>query len=303
MAGLDTLNCGSSGGNTGTAACKFDLKKIQGMIIVPKGFIIPTAEVAKVEADVLTYLQNQTLETSKLDRFYPVQFVGVTDNSEDAVSVNKGYGLKIYVRPGKYNFMFETNEGMELNSNLRSFNNSQRDVYLITDDKKLIGTKSTTGLKALEVENLYTHEVKINDGANPALYRTEISLKDGTQMNENIKFYQFDDVDINADLNGLIDLFLSQVTAVGSATVKVKVSGRYGANIGEKYSAAGELAQTGAWTSSRTITAVSYDDATKSFILTVATTWAAADTISLASPTALAAENVVGYESNTLTLA
>lgn len=303
MPGLDTLNCSSSGGNTGTAACKFDLKKIQGMIIVPPNTIIPTAEVVKIESELLTYLENKTLEASRLDRFFPVQFVGVTDNSEDAISVNKGYGLKVYVREGKYTLMFETNEGMELNNNLRSFNNSQKSVYFITDDKKLIGTKDSTGLKALEAENIYTHFVKINDGANPAMYRTEVSLKNGTQMNENIKFYQFDEVDINSELNGLIDLFLTQVTAVGAATVKVKVLDRYGSNIGEKYSDAGELAQAGAWTSSRSITAVSYDAATKSFILTVATTWAAADTISLASPTALAAENVVGYESNTLTLA
>lgn len=303
MAGLDTLNCGSGGGNTGVESCIFDLKKIQGAIIVPKGNIILTADIVKVEADVLTYLQNKTLETSPLDRFYPIQFVGVTDNSEDPISVNKGYGMKMYVRDGKYTFMFETNKGMSLNNALRSFNNSQRDVYLITDDGKLIGKVSSTGLKAIDVETMYTMPVKINDGANPALYRTEIVLKEAKDLNENIQFYQFDEVDINSELIGLTDLYLTQVTAVGAATVKVKVSSKYGSNIGEKYSDAGELAQIGAWTSSKTITAVSYNAATKSFILTVATTWAAADTISLASPTALAAENVVGYESNTLTLA
>jgi len=294
------LNCSTTGANTGIAGCIYNPKKMVGIFLVPKGAEIPTAELAKTEAELVTYIKTKIFETAKNNRWYPVkEFVSMTDNSEETVFVTKGYGTKEPVRDGKYAFIFETNGGLCLSNSLRSFNNKKMGIFIMDDSGKLIGSYTSTGMKAINLDLFYQHPVKQNDGTNPPLFRSEVVLTDAKDLNENIDFYQFNDIDPLDEFSGLVDLTVKQITDAGAATIKVQILEACSKdNIGETYN--GELDVVGAFVSTRTITAVSYDALTKSFILTVATTWAAADTIALASPTALAALLVVGFESDTL---
>ena len=166
----------------------------------------------------------------------------------------------------------------------------------------MIGNYNALGLKAIALDTFHADKQKVNDGANPAMFMARFILKDEKDLNENIDFYQFVDTDPIDEFTGLIDLSVVQITNAGAATIKVQILEKCSKeNIGEKYN--GELDVVGAFVSNRTITAVSYEALTKSFILTVATTWAAADKIALASPLALEALNVVGYESDILKVA
>jgi hypothetical protein len=308
--GYLSINCDGSGANVGIPTCIIESKKFLGFIITPKNFEIPLSELVKSEALFLAYLQNKTMETEPLNRFYPVMGIRTfTDNSEATVVENGGYGTPKTVRDGKYSFTIEhEGGGLCLSNKLRKFNNKNFSIFLINDEGLLIGKKTTTGLKSISLDRLYQDPHKFNDGAATAKYMTQITITDAADLNENMGFFKFNDSNLASDILGLIDLTLVQIVDAGAATIKVKVieKGCSGANIGAKFN--GELDVVGAFVSNRTLTAVSYDAVTESFVLTVATTWAAADTIALVNPTALAVLLVGGYpsngyESDTLTVA
>lgn len=311
MSLLNYLNCTSDAGNTGIGACALDFKKIVGAILTPKGYKIAAADLADA-ASLLAKLQADTLQTSKVSRIFPIHgFVSVEDNSTGLQKETFNYGPEAPVRDGINNWTFKfVNGGLTLLKNLRLFNkNNAYDFLFIDDENKILGTAGVdeTGapcLKAIPSMYVWAHQWKANTGQAVSDYKVEFAFEP-KYVNEYVA-YAPAGFDMATNVTGLQDVALSGTAAVTSGVFNIEaIAG--GTNLGDLYDT--ELAAAGAWEAKNattgaaiTVTGVTYDSSAKKFVVALnasdpdypATGFVL---INLVTPSALAALQVVGFES------
>lgn len=317
MEGINKIFCGSDVKNTGICECFFDPALITGAIFVPLKKVFTNAELADL-------VIQSTLETAgrtvKADRIFPFgPFENITDNTEDPTRQTFGYGTVKTVREGKYNWLFQfINGGLNLSNALRTFNGLTGKYGLIFTESKntLIGTgkkdvNGNMGLAGVPLSDFYARPWRPSDGTNVTNYGVEISF-DPVYINEKIAFKRVSiDSYLLSEFKGLEDIVLTLVAAVeGETTIEVSAATDCGStDVYDLYK--DELAQAVAWLlktaagDEQTISGVVANDASKTWTITRSEgVNADGDTLELAAPAVLAASpiNVVGYESNKLTL-
>lgn len=317
MEGLNKIFCGSDVKNTGICECFFDPALITGAIFVPLKKVFTEAELADL-------LIQTTLETAgmavKTDRIFPFgPFEAITDNTEDPTRQTFGYGTVKTVREGKYNWQFQyINGGLNISNALRTFNGltGKYGVIFIESKNTLIGTSKKDvngnwGLAPVPMADIYARPWRPSDGTNVTNYTIEFSF-DPVYINEKIAFKKVSiDSYLLSEFKGLEDIVLTLVEAVeGETTIEVSAATDCGStDVFDLYSA--ELAQAVAWLlkdsagAEQTISGVVANADTKTWTITRSEgTNADGDTLELAAPSVLSAApiNVVGYESNKLTL-
>lgn len=317
MEGLNKIFCGSDVKNTGICECFFDPALLDGAIFVPLKKVFTEAELADLVIQT-------TLETAaravKTDRIFPFgPFEAITDNTEDPTRQTFGYGTVKTVREGKYNFQFQyINGGLNLSNALRTFNGLTGKYGVIFKESKntLIGTSKKDvngnwGLAPIPMADIYARPWRPSDGTNVTNYTIEFSF-DPVYINEKIAFKRVSiDSYLLSEFVGLEDIILTLVEAVqGGATIEVSAATDCGStDVFDLYSA--ELAQAVAWVlkdsagAEQTISGVVANEDTKTWTITRSEgTNADGDTLELAAPSVLSVApiNVVGYESNKLTL-
>jgi len=301
---VNQLACATGGGNTGVGTCFADPKNIVGAILTPVGYTITDAQIA---AGLLTKLE-QDIIADKSSRIYPVfGFVGITDNSEDATTETYGYGGLDYVREGFNNWLLRfVKGGICLNAQMRKFNNMSLGALFVDATGLIWGEKVATGVKAIDMEKVFTPNWKVNTGAATTIYNTRFVF-DAVAMNDSPGFITTSDLGFNVkSLMGLQNVAIVKVTrAAGVLTVRA-LAGCASTNLYDDYST--ELANAALWVARNAatgnqiaITSVTADPNTSGFIVTLNTTdtdyTTGAVALSLASPTVLDTAGVSGYES------
>lgn len=317
MEGLNKIFCGSDVKNTGICECFFDPALLEGAILGPLKKVFTSAELADL---VIQSTLEAAARTTKVNRIYPFgPFENITDNTEDPIRQTFGYGTVKTVREGKYNWLFQfINGGLNLSNALRTFNGLTGKYGLILRESKntLIGTEKKDvngnyGLGFIPLSDFYARPWRPSDGTNVTNYGVEISF-DPVYINEKIAFKRVSiDSYLLSEFTGLEDIVLTLVEAVeGETTIEVSAATDCGStDVFDLYSA--ELAQAVAWAlknlagDEQTISGVVANAGTKTWTITRSEgVNADGDTLALASPSVLSASpiNVVGYESNVLTL-
>jgi hypothetical protein len=316
MEGINKIFCGADVKNTGICECFFDPKLITGAILVPRNKVFTSTEL--LDANVLATM-NTAISTVKNSRIFPIQgLLALTDNSEDDTIQTFGYGSTVTVREGKYQWLFQfQNGGVNLSNALRTFNGliGKYAVIFIESQNTLIGTSKidvdgSYGLAGVPLEDLFTPKWKASDGSNVTVYGIRFAFQ-APYINENIAFKK---VAVGSlmltEINGLEDITLELVEATGDEDATVRADTDCGStDLFDLY--ADEFANEEAWIvkdadgNLRTITGVVANTGPKNWTLTSSTPFEDGDTIQLAAPTVLAVPpvSVVGYESNILTLA
>jgi len=181
MSILNVPTCTTDRGNTGTPACYFDIKHIKSVILAPATQSFSAANMADVDTFIAA-MQAATIAGTSA-RIYPVSnFVGVTDNTEEAVFETSGYGDKRFTREGDYQFKFEFwKGGMCLNKQLRKFNKGSWSVYLVDAQNQVWGKKVGTALAGFSA-SIYTEKPKINDGTAATKYMIDLSLPNPEEL-------------------------------------------------------------------------------------------------------------------------
>lgn len=317
---INSISCATSIKNTGTGDCTFIPGFVKGWFRVGNNFKVdPT--VAATPESLKAYMTSLILSDDPSQRIYPVKGIkSITDSSEDTTFQTFGDGTQVPVRDGFMNFTLQyVDGGMCLHLALRSMNGTggkyvfwdQNNVLMGTGSTDADGVRSLVGAPALFYENKW----KLNDGSNVANFGSFFSI-DPYYLNEALAFVP---AGFNlGELSGLQTMVLRQgsVAPVGGVIRFKALAGCDYANQFSLYS--DELIDetlyiatnkaTGAQIDITSVTATG-SGATGEFILTLdstdpdypATTTALID-IRLVGPTELAAADIVGFESNTLTV-
>lgn len=309
MGAINVLaDCVSGGGNTGVPLCAFNPGLIGGGLITPNGYEITDADIAsglqgKLEQDILA---------DRSDRIYPFfNVVGITDNSEDITTETQGYGGIDFVRSGFTNWLFRTKSSVCLNAQMQKFNAGDWAFLPVDRAGVIMGEKTTTGVRAVDLELIYTDNWKANSGTVNTLYQTRVVF-DATRMNSNPGFITTNDLGFSPkDLKGLLNVAIVKVTRVAGVLTVRALAGCSSTNLYDDYDT--ELANVALWVARNaatgnqiSITSVTADPNSSGFIVTLNTAdtdyTAGAVTLSLASPITLDTAGVSGFESNVATI-
>lgn len=309
---LNVKICAGSGSNTGFGDCPVDLKNIVGFILTPKGFAISAANSATKEL-ALAALQDAIIATSS-NRIYPVNNIAATDgNIEDPVSETLGYGAIVTIRDGNYNVNLRFLEGgLCLSNALRKFNSKRPEVLFIDANGVLFGQRVGGELRSVPLLNFYQRPFSLNDGSGAVAGYITNMVFEPRFINENIGFIDGEGSTF-WQLEGLQDVVISETT--GSAEPILKIIASTGCS-GDDFITefATELATIGNWSAKNAATGADITITSVAVSGSVATvTLSAVDTdyptsggsvkLSLAAPSVLDAAGIVGFESNTITVA
>lgn len=318
MLSINAIDCSTGIKNSGVGTCFLFPSFMRGALKVSPDFRIPgtyadslalrTALIAAAQAD------------NASQRLFPLHnFKTITDNTEDTVMQTMGDGTQVPVRDGNYNLTFQyLDGGLCLHQNLRSWNGNG--YYLFYDDQFIIygwrqqnedGTYSIGGIPALFRANPW----KFNDGSNVANFSVYFSFAP-TYLNDSLGFIK---AGFNlAEVKGLQTMVLQQgntAPAAGVIHVQVKAGcdyanqfDLYGTDLADEALWIAINAATGNEIDITSVTASGSGD-TGEMIVTLdstdpdyPTTTTSKVTLKLVGPTELAAADIVGFESNTLTV-
>lgn len=305
---LNQIQCASNAGNTGIGDCFLDIKNIVGGFLVPRNLELTPVDTASA-ADLAERLQELAFESQ--GRVYPLPaFEGFTNNSTEVAIQTLTYGTGVITGEGIYDWTFQyVLGGLCLHKNLRKFNSRTMSILLYDSAGVIFGVKEGVNLVGIPLDLLYMAPFTVNDYANITAYTIRIQLQPST-LNDAVGFVSGGSVSTWRGVDGLQDIALVRNGGVLPAVGVDAFSGCDRTNIGSIY--ATELAVSGAWTAVNgttglviPITSVTVAEG-GTFTVTVdddSANYPASGgnfVLSLASPTALAALNVEGYESNKL---
>lgn len=308
---INQIICTAAGGNTGIPDCALTLKNAVGGFLVPANFVLSEANLATPEA-LIAALVAASISDNPLTRIFPLPpFVGVTDNTEDVVMETYGYGQPAPVRDGNYNLVYRYVKGGNCMSNtLRKFNNSNYKFIGIDASGVVYGTKVGATLKGIPLDYFYAAPFKFNDGTATAIFQFMISFRPAF-INEGLGFMQVGVAELE-EVKGLLNINITLGAARSTNVIKVKaLTGCGGVNLYGTYSA--DLADATNWIVKRNganidLTSVAVDANIEGFTITLDATdpdynVAGPFVVSLAAPSVLAANGIVGYEGLSLTVA
>jgi hypothetical protein len=242
--------------------------------------------------------------------------VNINDGTEAPVIQTFNTGAKTVVRNGFYDLTLQWEAGgfCVLYALLKA-NGQNKPFFIYTDKGLLIGTDAATSSEAQQFKGInpnmiYTHPFKFSDGTKVAEYTIQVNFEP-TQINQSIAFVDFGNdggLSYLSGLSGLQNVTLNQLADPTSTTFTIGAVTACGTvNLHDDF--ASELAVPGAWVAKNAatggtvvISGVVDSPSLGGWVLTL-TTPPASVIISLAGPTELAALDVIGYESNTITQA
>jgi hypothetical protein len=302
MSRLNELNCATNKRNTGFGNCVFDPKLIAGALLYDNERSFTAAELTDLQAT----LQADAANDTKSSRMMPVhKFVALTDNTEDETLQTFDYGVKIVVKDGDYDWVFQYIDGANcLQQALRS-HNGKKFVLFYDKDGTILGYQKNGLLTTIPVQ-FYAKNWKAASGSAVAQYMIRFIFS-ANYVNEDLGFVKADGFNLE-DISGLQDLELvidSFSDGGGVAVLSVMTKcGR--SNVGETYNQ--ELVSSSLWKATNqetggdiTIATVTYNATTKKYTVTLTP----GDTdypddgvieLSLKAPSVLAAADVEGYE-------
>lgn len=302
MSILNTPTCVVGTGNTGIPACFLNPKEIIGAILVHKSKVFD-ADTDLVSAAAFKAALQAAVMATGTGKIYPIfRFGEVADNSEDVVINTTGYGNKMPIREGKYDWTFKLMKGgICLQNHLRMFNFNKADwkVLFIDSDNLVYGVKNSDGdLAGLTLDFLYAYPFKLSDSSKPTDYQIRFALSKIKEFNDNVGYMQCD-FDVEEEVKGLIDLQLEVLaTALGKATIGIKTLCDK-VDLFETYHTL--LASVGLWTCTKAGVAVTITGVAASSTVSgweISFTGTGVHTIGLAAPSVLAAAGVGGYPEN-----
>ncbi len=245
MSSITRLSATAIAPNTGTRGVPEVLGRIGGVVFVPKGKIVLTADLAAPSTTIRALFLNNTPSL----RGYPIGPVGeVTDGTTETVKVSWAYGYEFSVALGKYVLTLHPNTLDErVFDIMQKFNGKGHlyDCFLVDENYKWIGTYDSTGLQALNVSDIFTDARRLhgNDIAKPGI---RIVLGDSTQLNNSNMREWATGYNAIVDEYRVDNVVIEQVTAVDSSRVVV-VRAMLGATNLATTADAASFDQVGAW--------------------------------------------------------
>lgn len=296
---LNQFNCTSSFGNTGVGKCSLIPSYIVGMFLVPNNFVISEANAENLQS----FLEDKAKDSNKGSRIYPIHnFVGMTDNSEEAVNETTGYGFAVPLRDGNYSWTFRFIQGgICLLKELQKFNHQNLSALFVDSNGVVFGRNTANGLAGVPLISFYANKWTVSDSSTVANFALTVTF-DPKHLNQDLGFVKDDNFNA-ADVVGLQSVSVTPVGAQTATVIRVAVASSCGGeNLFDLYQT--ELSDEDVWSviDSTTgaeveITSISANAATKSFSLTVDSR-SNASIVSLADVASLEASDIFGIESN-----
>lgn len=299
---LNQFNCTSSFGNTGIGKCSLIPAYIVGMFLVPNNLVITEANAANLQ----TFLEDKAKDSNKNNRIYPVHnFVGMTDNSEEAVSETTGYGFAVPLRDGNYSWTFRFIQGgICLLKELQKFNHQNLSALFIDANGVVYGRNTATGLAGVPLISFYANKWTISDSSTVANFGVTVTF-DPKHLNQDLGFVKDDNFNAS-DVVGLQSVNISPTGSQSATIINVSVAAACGGeDLFDLYQS--ELADGTVWNvadsttgAAATISSVAANSATKSFAITVSAARTNPSLVSLKDVATLEAADIFGVESNTV---
>lgn len=301
---LNNPGCTVYGASTGKPGCNIDPKVIIGAIVTdPSVYYDPATDFT----DFKTTLQDDIMEDGKA-RIHPIfSFVEAKDSSEEVKIQTMGYGPKVPIQEGKYDWSFRFMKGgLCLLAQLRKFNALEKKVFFVGEAVNIggavkypiFGTYDTDGyFTGFSMDFIYTNTFKISDGSKAVEYWIRFAQSKPEEWDNYAVYYA--DWDPEENLKGLLDLELEEVeVAAGVATIKVKTACDK-VNIYDDYKT--ELADKDLWIVTKagadvSISSVTADDTNEAWDIAFSGT--GDHVITLETPSVLAAGDVGGAPGN-----
>ncbi len=287
---LNTLAITPNFGNTGIGKSIIDPLFFKGAILIPKGKVFTATQCLTASA-LMTALKALIWVTPANGRIFPIaEFNEFKDETVKAMKGTLGNGKPVFLKEGFYVFTFSHNNGLAYHKRLRKFNKLQNKYQVLFFDLfNLYGTTrldstGANGLGGFDMFDLFAQQADIGDGKGKFTdYQMTFALNDVTQLNDNYAYVPLSDTsgtfDPITEMKGLKGASLSFVGTPGATSSKVKViitdDGDDTANYTGLYNNASVLLAQANWklTNSATgaaitISGVTYDAPTMSYVLT-----------------------------------
>ena len=196
---------------TGLEATGFDWDRVETIELSSRAYVYPTAtdqnlasvQAAQISSDLIIL---QGIKSFKL--------VGV----EPQINTADGSGYKTVTGelPYEYEVMFDNN-GVNLWKALRKLNSKDSyniALYDVEGNKIFTSNKAGDVFKGFQAKMLFTGQYKGKEGNNPAEVKMNIQLADSGEMERQV-WISGDTLDFDAksDLDGVNDLYISNVAA------------------------------------------------------------------------------------------
>lgn len=294
---LNTPRCSSDGGATGVPTCQVDPKAIVGVILIDPSKSYRSTQFEELKG----VLQADTVETGKT-RIHPIfRFVEMADSSEDVSIQTLGYGAKIPIKEGKFDWTFRfLKGGLCLLSNLRQFNGLNKKAIFVDEDNNLWGVINADGdFTGFTLDFVYAYPFKATDGSKANEYRIRLVQSKPEEWDSYGVFQA--SWDVEETLKGIVNLHLDEVAIeTGQVTIRVETACDK-VNLYDDYKT--ELADTNLWTVTKvsdgsdvSVTSVIADDDYSAFV--VSFTGTGDHTITLVNSKVLYAADIGGPPSN-----
>lgn len=224
MSILNTSLCAVNGANTGVADCPVDVKLIQGIIEVPKSFVLDETDLLSTAA-VMAKINAAIKADNPALRAYPFPpQVTLTDNSTDPAFQTFGSGSGIPANDGMYDWMFQfTKGGLCLSNALRKRNSNANRYFLAYDaNGNLYGTKVGNTLKGIPANYIYADKFKAATYTEVSVYAYRVNFRPN-YFNENVAFVALDLAEL-LELTGLQNIVPSLVAPRTTNTFTIKLT-------------------------------------------------------------------------------
>ena len=293
---IDLANCGITG-NVGKFFCHFNPTIYKYFLLVPKGTVIPTAELDS-NTEVADYIYAGLINDTPAQRWLLSGVLSqFNDRTEDVKTENKdGYMAPTQFPP--YNWTYDMTLQFAQFVKWKSKGLSVADyydVFFIDDAGNLIGRNASTGLGAISLYTFYFNDQKQATVDTLVKFLVNMTILNNDDLNENARLVQ-------AGLTPqdwatvLYDCVVVQGTANTSTAIKVQC---YTDGVGAKTSLLAkyhnELDVAAAWVltkngASLTPSGVAYDSANDQMVFTIlALSSLDVVTVDLAAPSVLTA--------------
>lgn len=172
------LDCVDALAATGLASCKDDLGYDAMLIFTTLSFEFASESSAETQADWQTGIDAETVFPFPL-------FEEVEPAIEDDVEQESATGLSIFVREGKYGGVGRFQAAICNLANLRTFNEVDGRVFIVTSNNKIYGT-SPDGVKfkGFRLSKFHVSMLKGTDGSTVRWVELKYQLKNPTEMGD-----------------------------------------------------------------------------------------------------------------------
>lgn len=294
MSNLNLTNCGTTG-NLGVAQCGLDPQLFQRAILIPKGFVIPSASLTTADT-VMTYIQNKLEADSRSSRFFLTTLLTNMNNKTDAPKEEERDGFKKTVFEGAWNLEFYLNGSICDYTNMLNFNRQQSyyDVLMVDSRNVVYGRKDALGLGGWSLYEIYTYVWKPATVSTAAQYVLSLKFGNNADYTTNIGWFDASSSSTQvANMDGLVEVTLSAGTTSNTSSA-IYVYAKLGcdaANMGDYYATVLNTASAWTVTSSvgvaRSLTGVTYNSTTKQWAIASSAAFSNGDLVSLKAPSVL----------------